>query len=151
MMFMNSQIMEDRAEYAPVRLLLCDDSALERLPLAHFLRRCGYAVAEAEDGKAGIEHLKHGEYNAILLDLHMPNSDGFDVLKYLQEHRKGMPVILLSGMAADDIQHEIRRLPTTELPPLLLKPIDPDQLVNVLEMKLSGDLENFSANPSAYN
>lgn len=135
--------MEDRLECPQVRLLLCDDSSLERLPLAHFLRRCGYSVAEAEDGHSGIEHLKNGEYNAILLDLHMPDTDGFDVLAYLQEHRKSLPVILLSGMAADDIQHEIRRLPTTELPPLLLKPIDPDQLVSVLEMKLSGNLENI--------
>ena len=122
------------------RLLLVDDSPVERLALAHFLRRTGYAVDEAGDGEAAILHVKHRPVDAVLLDLNMPDVDGFGVLSYLQEHRRALPVILMSGMPLDRIQHKIKGLPNPELPPLLLKPIDPDQLLALLELQLSGEL-----------
>lgn len=122
------------------RLLLCDDSQVERTALAHFLRRSGYTVDEAGDGEAAILHIKHRPVDAVLLDLNMPDVDGFGVLTYLQEHRRALPVILLSGMSLDRIQHKINSLPTPELPPLLIKPIDPDQLLTILELQLSGQL-----------
>ena len=126
------------------RLLLCDDSPVERLALAHFLRRTGYAVDEAGDGEAAILHVKHRPVDAILLDLNMPDVDGFGVLTYLQEHRRALPVILLSGMPLDRIQHKIKGLPSQELPPLLIKPIDPDQLLALLELQLSGQMPTTS-------
>ena len=122
------------------RILLCDDSPVERMALAHFLRRNEFEVDEAEDGEAAIQHLKHRQVDLVLLDLQMPISDGFDVLCYLQEHRRSLPVILLSGMPADAIQHKMHVLPSRELPPLMLKPVDPDQLLNIVDLHLSGEL-----------
>src|SRR5262249_14605597 len=104
------------------------------------LRRMGYEVAEASDGRATIEHLKAHEVDGLLLDLNMPSVDGFDVLGYLQTHRRGLPVVLLSGMPLDQIQQHIHGLPSRELPPLMLKPIDVDQLLEVMELQLRGDL-----------
>ena len=129
----------DRSPSSP-RILLCDDSPVERLALAHFLRGSGYAVDEAADGDAAILHMKHREVDVVLLDLHMPEVDGFGVLTYLQEHRRGLPVILLSGMPLHQIQHKMHDLPTPELPPLLIKPIDLDQLLSLLELQLSGQM-----------
>jgi CheY-like chemotaxis protein len=125
---------------AALRVMLCDDSPIERTALAHFLRRCGYEVDEAGDGESAIQQLKHRKVDLVLLDLHMPDVDGFDVLTYMQEHRKALPVILMSGMPLDEIQHKMHALPSQELPPLLLKPVDPDQLLQVVELQLSGGL-----------
>jgi CheY-like chemotaxis protein len=119
------------------RLLVCDDSTIERQALALFLRENGYAVDEANDGNAAIVHLKLKAVDIILLDLNMPGSDGFAVLSYLQENKPALPVILLSGMAVNTIQHKMHGLPTPELPPLLLKPIDPQQLLGLLDLQLS--------------
>lgn len=121
------------------RILLCDDSPVERLALGHFLRNSGYDVDEAGGGEAAILHLKHRTVDLVLLDLQMPDVDGFDVLTYMQEHRRALPIILLSGMPLDDIQHKMHVLPEPELPPLLLKPIDPEQLLGVVELQLSGE------------
>lgn len=122
------------------RLLLVDDSPVERLALAHYLRNAGYAVDEAGDGDAAILHIKHRPVDLVLLDLQMPEIDGFGVLRYLQEHRRALPVILLSGMAADKIQHKMHVLREPELPPLMIKPVDPERLLDVLELQLSGQL-----------
>ena len=131
-----------------VRLLLCDDSPVERLALGHFLRRRGYEVDEAGDGDAAILHVKHRPVDLLLLDLHMPDKDGFAVLTYLQEHRRALPVILLSGMPLDQIQHKMHVLPERELPPLLIKPVDPEQLLSLVELQLSGELTNPAEEPA---
>ena len=133
----------------PARILLCDDSPVERLALAHFLRGSGFAVDEAGDGDAAILHMKHREVDLVLLDLHMPEIDGFGVLSYLQEHRRSLPVILLSGMPLHRIQHKMHELPTPELPPLLIKPIDPDQLLSMIDLQLSGEMPEFDTMPPA--
>lgn len=124
------------------QILLCDDSAAERQPLAHYLRRAGYLVDEASDGDSALRYLKSRRADLVLLDLHMPaaGSDGFDVLNYIQQRRRGMPVILLSGMPPDQIQHKMHNLQTRELPPLLLKPVDPEQLLQVVDLHLAGQL-----------
>jgi DNA-binding response OmpR family regulator len=141
-------VADTTASHQP-RLLLCDDSPVERLALAHFLRRTGYTVDEAGDGEAAILHIKHRPVDAVLLDLNMPDVDGFGVLTYLQEHRRALPVILLSGMPLDRIQHKIKALPVPELPPLLIKPIDPEQLLTILELQLSGQLPTMSEEQNA--
>ena len=124
----------------PPRLLVADDSAVQRTALSAFLRRSGYDVAEAEDGRSAMEYLRNIAVDLLLLDLQMPQGDGFEVLTYLQEHRRSLPVILLSGMPVDEIQTRIHRLPEQALPPLLLKPIDPYQLIQIVELQLSGQL-----------
>jgi CheY-like chemotaxis protein len=130
------------------RILLCDDSPVERMALAHYLRRHGYTVDESGDGESAIEQIKNVEYDAMLLDLQMPGIDGFDVLSYLQKHRRGLPVVLLSGMPLDQIQQQMHGLPTRELPPLFLKPVDLDQLIQVLDLQLAGEMPELDSQQS---
>ncbi len=129
------------------RILLCDDSPVERMALAHFLRRAGYSVDEAGDGASALEHLKNREVDIMLLDLQMPGIDGFQVLRHLQKNRRGLPVILLSGMPVDQIQQNIHGLPSQTLPPLFLKPVDLESLLSVVEFELSGGLDHLKNGP----
>ena len=122
------------------RILICEDSPIEQAALSLYLRQQGYDVDVTSDGEATIEHLKSHPVDAILLDLRVPRSDGFEVLSYLQEHRRTLPVIVVSGMPLDEIQQHMQRMPRPELPPLLLKPFDPDQLLQLLELELSGGI-----------
>jgi len=125
-------------------LLLCDDSPVERLALAHYLRRVGYNVDEAGDGESALEQLKSRPVDLLLLDLEMPDLDGFEVLNYVREHRKSLPVILLSGLSPDEIQQKMTQLRQPELPPLFIKPVDPDQLVEVVQLQLAGTFPELS-------
>ena len=129
------------------RILLCDDSPVERMALGHYLRRSGYNVDEVGDGAAALEHLKNREVDILLLDLQMPGVDGFEVLRHLQKNRRGLPVILLSGMPLDQIQQNIHGLPSHALPPLFLKPVDLESLLSVVEFELSGGLDQINGKP----
>ena len=122
------------------RILLADDADTERGTLSMYLRTHGYDVTEASNGEFTIAYLQNHEIDVLLLDLNMPVADGFDVLTYLQKHRRGLPVILLSGMPLEDIQQHMHGLPQRELPPLMIKPLDLDQLIEVLELQLQGGL-----------
>ena len=122
------------------RLLLCDDSPVERLALAHYLRGNGFQVDEAGDGTSALQVLKNRPIDLLLLDLQMPGVSGFDVLNYVHEHRRALPVILLSGMPPDEIQEQIHGLRERELPPLFIKPVNPEQLIEMVEIQLSGEL-----------
>src|SRR4051794_6679992 len=128
-----------------VRILLVDDSPVERIALGHFLRRAGYMVDEAGDGKAALALLQTTEVDALLLDLQMPGMSGFEVLTYLQKHRRGLPVILLSGMPVDQIELNMHGLPQQELPTLFLKPVDLEQLLDVLELQVTGQFPDLNS------
>src|SRR5215216_6693073 len=135
--------MEDEspsAQGTEARVLLADDSQVEREALAHLLRQAGYQVDEADDGEAAILFLKRKLPDLLLLDLQMPGTDGFGVLTYIQKQKKDFPVILLSGLPPDQIQKSMQRLPSRDLPPLLLKPVDPNQLLNIVALHLTGEL-----------
>jgi DNA-binding response OmpR family regulator len=114
------------------QLLVADDSPMQRRALCGFLRQNGYEVSEAADGDSVLRHLKECSVDLLLLDLNMPGGDGFDVLRYLQEHRRSMPV--------DEIQNQMHRLREQELPLLLLKPVDPEQLLQMVELQLRGGI-----------
>jgi two-component system response regulator MtrA len=57
-------------------ILVVDDMALFRTPVAAFLRRIGYTVDCAKDGKEGLELMRARRPDLILLDLRMPVLDG---------------------------------------------------------------------------
>jgi CheY-like chemotaxis protein len=122
------------------RLLVCDDSTTERVALGQILRRRGYEVDEAADGAAALMLLKRRPCDLLLLDLQMPDVDGFEVLAFVQKHQPELPVVVLSGLPLEEIGGGLQRLPQHELPPLLLKPIDPGQLFQVIELQLAGEL-----------
>ena len=61
--------------------------------LSASLRRAGYSVDEAEDGRSALSHLQTREVDLLLLDLQLPGMSGFEILGYLQKHRRGLPAL----------------------------------------------------------
>jgi two-component system response regulator CpxR len=76
-------------------LLVDDDRKLCRL-MADYLEPMGYAVAAAHNGQDGLEMLREDDYQAVILDVMMPEMDGFEVLKHLR-NESDIPVIMLTA------------------------------------------------------
>lgn len=127
------------------RILICDDSPIDRNPLSTILHTEGYETLEAAGGEAALKALKTHEVDLVLLDLNMPSVSGFEVLAYMQEHRRGLPVIVMSGLSPGEIQSHIHDLPESELPPLLLKPVEMGKLMPLIELLLSHQLDELES------
>ena len=84
---------------APVRILVIDDEQSFTKGLAQLLRRDGYIVDTAENGKAGLRQLQAHGYDVLLLDLRMPDLDGpaFYGRLLLQSPAVSLRVIFLTG------------------------------------------------------
>ncbi len=88
-----------------VTLLVVDDEDRIRRLLNMYLTREGYEIEEAVDGADALEKALITNYDCILLDLMMPEKDGFEVLQELREKKIMTPVIMLTakGEEADRV------------------------------------------------
>ena len=79
-------------------ILVVEDDASTRAMIRHTMERMGFAVAEAENGRSALQWLaKNPNPAIILLDLMMPEMDGFEFLERLKD-QDAIPVIVLTGL-----------------------------------------------------
>ncbi len=92
----------------PGRLLVVDDSRVNRLMLVHGLEQEGHQVASAVNGREAMEMLRSEPFDLILLDIEMPEMNGFQVLEALLQDPllREMPVIMTS--ASDELDRVVR-------------------------------------------
>src|SRR5206468_11140669 len=82
------------------RLLVVDDNKVNRLLLTRSLELQGHSVASAENGRVALEMLRREPFDLVLLDMEMPEMDGFQVLEQLVNDRqlRDLPVIVTSSL-----------------------------------------------------
>jgi DNA-binding NtrC family response regulator len=78
-------------------ILIVEDDVLVRMPIAQYLRDCGYKVIEAGNADEAMTVLMHKEtvVDIVFSDIEMPGAvDGFGLAKWIREHRPGLDVLL---------------------------------------------------------
>lgn len=84
------------------KVLMVEDDAAMREIVVHTLQTHGFQVLEAEDGKKGLDLILTQKPDIVLLDLMMPEMDGFQVLEAVRTNADakvaGIPVIILSNL-----------------------------------------------------
>jgi class 3 adenylate cyclase len=106
------------------RLLVVDDNAENRDVLSRTLHRLGYAVESAENGRLALELLVRVDIDLVLLDIMMPELDGYQVLerRRADDRLRNIPFIMIS--AADDAASVVRCI-EMGAEDYLPKPFDP--------------------------
>ena len=121
---------------ASPRVLVADDDPAIRKLVCTIVQREGLEVDCAEDGTAAIELLEQHDYALILLDLMMPRTDGFGVIRHLRSHARGRKPIVLVVTAYDD-----QRFKTADpdiVSGVLHKPFEVADLGNILRLCARG-------------
>lgn len=67
-----------------MRALVVDDHPVNRLVFRSMLEMLGCAVGEAPEGRTALQMLSEAQYDLVLLDIHMPELSGFDVIEQLR-------------------------------------------------------------------
>jgi signal transduction histidine kinase/CheY-like chemotaxis protein len=101
-------------------VLVVDDDVEIRQLLRRMLEPAGYAVVEAENGRVALKHLREGPPSVILLDLMMPEMDGFEFVAEFRRHEdwRGVPIIVIT---AKDLTREDRERLNGYVQKILLK------------------------------
>jgi CheY-like chemotaxis protein len=80
-------------------VLVVDDDASMRGLLVDVLKSAGYETAEADDGRAAVEHIRLNGPALAFVDLSMPRVTGVEVMKESRKYAPGLPVVLMTGYA----------------------------------------------------
>jgi CheY-like chemotaxis protein len=110
-------------------VLVVDDDAEARRLLRRMLEYEGYAVVEAETGREALAHLRDTTPSVVLLDLMMPEMDGFDFATEFRDHHewRDIPIVVITAM---DLSREDRARLTGRVERILQKGLhERDQLL----------------------
>jgi CheY-like chemotaxis protein len=147
----------ERSGNMPKKILIVDDEADQRTFLSTVLEENGYASLGAKDGVEGLELLRKEKPDLVLLDLMMPKKSGISMFQELRSDPDltHIPVVVVTGVSevtGVDFRHFMYKQPlrdekkfveTTGLTKYTIpdgyieKPIDPDQLIKVIEEALT--------------
>jgi len=109
------------------RVLVADDDAVVREILTSVLEEQSLQVDCAEDGRRALELMRENQYSVVLLDLLMPEMNGFEVLENLDEDLR--PVVLVVT-GAD--QSTVAELDSRIVHGIVRKPFDPHELAELV-------------------
>ena len=106
------------------RLLVVDDNKVNRLLLTRSLELQGHGVESAENGRVALEMLRRGGFDLVLLDMEMPEMDGFAVLEQMTKdlQLRDLPVIVTSSLEGVE---NIARCIELGAEDYLMKPVNP--------------------------
>ena len=106
-------------------VLTVDDSRAVRSILARTLTQWGLEVAQAEDGKKGLQSLMEASYDLVLLDVTMPEMDGPTMLANMRDRGDKTPVLMLTSESKTSIVADAMKRGIEDY---ILKPFKPDEL-----------------------
>jgi two-component system cell cycle response regulator CtrA len=109
-----------------MRVLLIEDDSATAQGIELMLKSEGFNIYSTDLGEEGIDLGKLYDYDIIVLDLTLPDMNGFDVLKQLRVARVNTPILILSGTA--DIDTKVRGL-GYGADDYMTKPFNKDELI----------------------
>ncbi|WP_158623249.1 response regulator [Corallococcus sp. CA053C] len=118
----------------PLRILIAEDDDFGAQLLRQLLTRRGHDVSSAASGFEALKRLEEGSYDLLLLDLHMPELDGFEVIRSIRQREQAtgahLPVVAVTARSR---QQDRARCLAAGMDDFLTKPIIASDLWPVLE------------------
>ena len=109
-----------------VRILVVEDDTNTRKLICAVLRRSGFEPLQAEDGVQALEVMDKEHVDLVVLDLMMPNMDGFELTRELRSVWKHLPILMLTAKQEPRDKHEGFLAGTDDY---MTKPMDEQELV----------------------
>ncbi|MAT38260.1 MAG: two-component system response regulator [Ectothiorhodospiraceae bacterium] len=107
-------------------ILVVDDERVVCDAIARQLRKAGYNTHVAYEGKEAIEILAGNRIDLALLDIRMPQTNGFDILKHIQKHTPETKSIMMTSYA--DIKSAVDSIAYGAVD-IISKPVDLDEMI----------------------
>jgi signal transduction histidine kinase/DNA-binding response OmpR family regulator len=116
----------------PLRILLAEDNAVNQQVGLLMLSRLGYHADLVADGQRALEAIENGQYDLILMDIQMPNMNGIDAARIIQE-KMGRKCPLIFALTAEALEGDRQRFLDLGFDGYLSKPLQTHTLQNALQ------------------
>ena len=123
---MLDKVQEDRKPTSEGRILVVDDLAVNVRLLAGILKLAGYEVVTASGGREALDRLHSFDIDVVLLDVMMPEMDGFEVCRRIKEETLFLPVVMVTAL--QEIADRVTAL-EAGADDFLTKPVDAVEVV----------------------
>jgi two-component system response regulator HydG len=111
------------------KILIIDDEVNVALLLSKFLTRNGFDVTTASNGTIGMEYLKNGNFDLVLCDFRLEDTDGREMLKNIKTHYPKTGVIIITGYSDIKMAVELIKMGAYDY---ITKPLYPDEILNTI-------------------
>src|SRR5215467_2604830 len=98
---MKDEVITNQPSSTPASsLLVVDDNSMNRIMLSRYITKLGYQSILVENGRQALDKLQGESFDLVLLDVEMPEMDGYEVLEHLKAHPRlrDIPVIMISAV-----------------------------------------------------
>lgn len=109
-----------------MRVLLVEDDLTVARGVSLLLKSAGSVVDQAETGEEALELTRHYDYDLVLLDLILPDMEGYEVLRRMRTARNATPVLVLSGLSRPEAKVKALGLGADDF---MTKPFDRSELM----------------------
>ena len=92
------------------RILIVDDEEQIRILFSRILSEVGYGVTAVSSGYRALTELRHNSYEAMVVDLSLPDMDGLDLLHRARQESPHVKILVVSGYTIDSMTALIRKL-----------------------------------------
>jgi signal transduction histidine kinase/ActR/RegA family two-component response regulator len=130
------------------RVLVVDDIQTNRNVVRLMLNALGADCAEAADSSAALAALQNGQVDVVLLDIHMPETDGFAALKHLRALPAPLHATPVIALTADIVNRSDDDYMSLGFQGFLAKPLSMDRLCDEI-LRVLGDVPNQRGSPVA--
>jgi signal transduction histidine kinase len=110
-------------------ILLVEDNPMNVLVAQTFLERCGANIDVATNGREALDKFNNQKHCLVLMDLDMPEMDGYEATRRLRLKGETLPVIALTASVPNEVEKEVYAAGLTNI---IVKPFNPDDLFRVL-------------------
>ncbi len=112
------------------KILVAEDNTLNQKIATFILNKEGAKVTTVLNGLEAVKELEHNSYDLILMDLQMPEMDGFETATYIRNVLKSkVPIIALS---ASTMENEYEKCIEAGMTTCVIKPLDKDKLTTLI-------------------
>ena len=127
------EILRDREiKFTPLKVLAVDDSDDSRSLIGLFLKKLGYEHELASGARDAIMKIGRGDFDIVLMDIQMPEMDGYEVTKLIRTREDGKSKIPIVALTANAMSGDSDRAFTAGMDDYLTKPIDIEGLKDLL-------------------
>ncbi|MBK7928819.1 MAG: response regulator [Bryobacterales bacterium] len=125
----------EEARERPLRVLVAEDNAINQVLAKRMLERRGHVVDVAGNGRAAVEAVTQARYDLVLMDVQMPEMDGFEATREIRRREaagnggKRLPIVAMTANAMEGDREQCLAQGMDAYPP---KPVMVDALVALL-------------------